>query len=556
MKLQGLACALYLRRSTDEHQAASLDVQRSEGRAWIEREGGTLAQEHVFTDDAISRAEFKKRPGLIALLLGAEKKAFKAVVVRDETRLGGDTFRGGLVITDLLDAGARLFYFFTGEEVRLEGAVDKFMVAARSFASELEREKTSQRTHEHLQTKARRGLNVGGRCFGYDNVEVLDGDKRAHVTYAVNQAQAKIVVEIFTRYANGEGLRTIAKDLNARAVPSPTVGRRGSGSWSYATIREMVRRERYTGRLVWGKVEKAYKGGTKVRLDRPSGEWTSVELPELRIVDEALFARVQKVGTERKPNGQRTQGTPARYLLSGLARCADCGGPITVANVKASHETVKAYICTWHKDRGASVCPNSLRRPVAIVDAALLAWLREHVLTEQVVVLALKEIRARLAAQSTATANEGQALVKEAVKLRAEIDRLVDALACSAAKPASIVAGITERQGRLDTLEARLRAAQAAPEAIGLTVRRLEKQARENLADFAALANMGPAEARKLLANLLDGPLTLRATETAQGRRYQVDGTVQLERLFLVEGVPSGSPAIRNGLPRRMGFAA
>ncbi len=154
---------------------ASMEVQTEEGQRYIAKNGGTLKPEHVYLDDAISRAEFKKRPGLIALLNAANDKQFDAVIVRDESRLGGDTFRSGLVIQDLLESGIRLFYFYSAEEVTLDGAVDKFMIAARSFASELEREKTSQRTHEHLLTKARRGFVVGGSVFGYDNF-VFEGD--------------------------------------------------------------------------------------------------------------------------------------------------------------------------------------------------------------------------------------------------------------------------------------------------------------------------------------------------------------------------------------------
>ncbi len=43
----------------------------------------------------------------------------------------------------------------------------------------MEREKISQRVHEHLLTKARRGLTVRGRVFGYDNVDVMEGDRRS-----------------------------------------------------------------------------------------------------------------------------------------------------------------------------------------------------------------------------------------------------------------------------------------------------------------------------------------------------------------------------------------
>lgn len=123
------------------------------------------------------------------------------------------------------------------------------MVTARNFAAELEREKIAQRTHEHLLVKARRGLNVGGRVYGYNNVEVMEGDRRKHVEYEINQEQAAIIVEIFTRYARGEGLRTIAKALNGRHVPSAWAGKRGSGSWSPSALFAVLRRARYVGVL-------------------------------------------------------------------------------------------------------------------------------------------------------------------------------------------------------------------------------------------------------------------------------------------------------------------
>src|SRR5687767_8062897 len=97
-----LRWAVYRRRSTDEHQAESLEVQVQNARTYIENNGGYLEDRHVFTDDAISRAEFQKRPGLLALLNAAKRREIDAVVCRDETRLGGDTFRTGIVVQDLL----------------------------------------------------------------------------------------------------------------------------------------------------------------------------------------------------------------------------------------------------------------------------------------------------------------------------------------------------------------------------------------------------------------------------------------------------------------------
>src|SRR5580692_3871645 len=125
-----------------------------------------------------------------------EQKAFDVIVCRDETRLGGDGPRTTLLIQDVIDAGGRLFYYVTDEEVALNDATAKFMVSVRNFAAELEREKIASRTREHLMTKARRGFNAGGRCYGYDNVEVRDGERRLRVEYALNEEQANVVREI------------------------------------------------------------------------------------------------------------------------------------------------------------------------------------------------------------------------------------------------------------------------------------------------------------------------------------------------------------------------
>jgi len=538
MKLYGLRTALYARRSKEEHQAASIEVQTGEGSRYIAEQGGTLAPEHIFVDADHGRAEFKKRPGLIAMLNAAERHAFDAVVVRDESRLGGDTNRTSLFIQDLLDAGVRLFYYFTDEEVTIEGAVDKFMINVRNFASELEREKISQRTHEHLMTKARSGLNVGGRVYGYDNVEVKDGDRRVRVEYRINEEQAKIVREIFRRYAAGEGLRTIAKDLNARGVEPPKAGKRGTGSWSFTSIRAMVHRERYRGLLVWGKREKTYRGGTKVRVARPASNWVTIEVPELRIIDDELWAAVQARNEGRtRTTGSAARGPRARYFLSGVARCAECGGPIKVNNGRVSYQTVKVYACAWHRDRGEAVCSNGLRRPVETVDQAMIEWLKENVLREEVITEALRELRRRLAERAKTTDGEVPELEAQVRTAKAEIDRLGAALLATDEKPHAIVKMIAEREKRLAMLEARLASIRTTPSVLDLEVRRLEKQARSRIEDFRALMGRNPDEARKALETLLNGPLRFTPIETPEGKRYRVEGEVGLEAMLAVEGI-------------------
>ncbi len=268
------------------------------------------------------------------MLNAAQAGEFDVLVVRDETRLGGDMHRTGLLLQDLVDVGCRVFYYYSGEEVRLDTVTARFLVTVKNFASELEREKTSQRTHENLKQKAAQGRVVGGKCFGYDNTRVTDGP-RPFVKYTVNTAQAEIVRLIFSMYADGRGLRAVVHELNTRGIASPRSGKRGTGSWSPSAVHSMLRNERYLGKVIWNREnEGVYKGGTKVREPRPESEWVKVEFPELRIISDQLWAETKARFRAKQTMGRRTATGPLpRYLLTGFSRCSKCGGPIQVIGV-------------------------------------------------------------------------------------------------------------------------------------------------------------------------------------------------------------------------------
>jgi hypothetical protein len=448
--------------------------------------------------------------------------------------------RTGLVVQDIVERGKRLFCYFEGNEITLDGATDKIMMALRGFAAELEREKIAGRTREHLETKARRGLVTGGAVYGYTNVPVEEGGRRVHVDHKINEAEAAIVREVFELRAAGEGYKSIAKRLNSRAVPAPKAGKRGSGSWAPTMIREMLLRERYLGVLVWGKAAKTYRGGTKVRLETAESERIRTVREELRIVPQALWDQVQATMRDRsKPWLSGSKGPQPKHLLSGLARCGECGGRIGAVAGKHGSEIAKLYGCAHHRDRGASVCGNTLRRPVEAVDAAVVEWIEANVLSEEVIAAALAEVRTRLAARSEQPNLERDELEAEAKRLRVELDRLVGALA-SGVESATIVTVIGEREKRLSEVRARLQVLAVAPSVLDLEVRRLEREARSRLSNFQALLGRNVTEGRKALEALFNGPLRFTATQTDDGRRYLVEGAAAVGSLFTTESVPNG----------------
>src|SRR5262249_312596 len=115
------------------------------------------------------------------------------------------------------------------------------------------------------------GLHAGGRCFGYANTMTPNG-----VRLTINEQEAPIVRRIFILAADGTSLRGIAKRLNAEKIPParPRAGKKYA-TWCPSAIRAMLRRELYTGMIVWNKSKFIKNPGTNKRLRRarPREEW-------------------------------------------------------------------------------------------------------------------------------------------------------------------------------------------------------------------------------------------------------------------------------------------
>jgi DNA repair exonuclease SbcCD ATPase subunit len=101
-----------------------------------------------------------------------------------------------------------------------------------------------------------------------------------------------------------------------------------------------------------------------------------------------------------------------------------------------------------------------------------------------------------------------------------------DALLSTKEKPKIIVEKITEREEKLTELQARIASMKTAPQVLDLEARRMEKEARERIADLRAVMSRKPEEAKQVLAALLDGKLTFTPIETKEGRRYAISGKI------------------------------
>jgi len=83
----------------------------------------------------------------------------------EQSRLGREQLETGYLLKQIRDAGVKVFYYLTGDEAKLDSALDKMMASLTSFAAEMEREKARQRARD-AAVRFNRAFQVQGIMAG------------------------------------------------------------------------------------------------------------------------------------------------------------------------------------------------------------------------------------------------------------------------------------------------------------------------------------------------------------------------------------------------------
>ena len=500
--------------------------------------GWTVRDAHVYVDDGISGAEFDKRPGLQAMLAAAERSAFRVVVVSEQKSIGREAVETQFVMKRLDKFGVKVWSYMDDRSLTPTNAIEKVTSAVRAFGDEAHREDTSRRNHESHAAKHSRGQVVGGRVFGYRNVDVLAGldahgrPLRSHVVRMVDDAEATVVRRIFELCASGLGLKSITKTLNAEgaSAPKPFVrkdafGLSPVGAWCPSTVRAVLRREDYRGVYVWNKTRKRDEWGAVRQRPRPESEWQRTEIPEWRIVSDDLWNRVVERLKESEERSARFSngkliGRPKKQavtnLLANLATCGVCGGGLVVETYKTTTGKPRAahYVC--NRRRAYGKCANALRIAVDVMNEAVLWAVEEHALTPEAIeaVVILSERADEVSAR--------ERLEREAKDVEKRIGRFVAAIEAGV-DAASVAAKLRELEGRKAAIRDELADLRPVP--------RIAAQVVEGrLAEWRRLLRASVTQGRMVLDRVLAGRIVF--TPTADGAGYTFEAPTRFDRLF------------------------
>lgn len=520
-------CAVYARFSSDLQRETSIDDQIAVARRYAEQLGWIVLEPHIYRDAGFSGASLD-RPGWQAFLRAAAQvpRPFDVLLVDDSSRVSRDLPDALRVLQELRFHGIRVVYI--SQQIDSVSEQAETLITVHGLVDGLYLKEARAKIKRGLRGQLERGFATGAITFGYRTVPVPDPSGKTDVNgyplllgkrHEVVPEEARTIVLIYEWYATGLGAARLVERLNKEGHRGPR-GRR----WREGAVKRVLANEKYRGLLIWGKKRMERRPGTRHHVERPNprDEWHTVERPELRIVSDDLWERVQarraavKGTLHLDPRLRLMRGKNAAlhspHLFSGFMTCGTCGG--TVVIVTGGYGSPR-YGCLRSWRNGADLCPNRLTIRAKIADRYLLEGLKTELLAPSTLTL----ITGLLADALQERIDQRPRLLAEARTAREQahqrLQRLIEAIENGVA-PSTVAAAIAGRQAELAHLDATL-AELAEPLQHRLAV--MPTWVRQQLEDLVGVLSDTP-ERTKAEFQRAGLRITMTPRKGDDGRRY------------------------------------
>jgi len=282
-----MKAVIYARYSCDNQREASIEDQLRDCNEYAEKNGITVLTTYI--DRALS-AKTDNRPDFQRMIKDSAKKLFDIVLVWKLDRFSRDRYDSAHYKHMLKKNGVKVVsateHIAKGPEgIILESVLEGM---AEYYSVEL-----SEKIHRGQKGNALKGLNNGGGVpLGY----TLNKQTQK---LEVDPITAPVVVEIFTRYAEGETVRAIVESLNERGLRT-----RKNKPFNLNSFTTVLKNRKYIGEYKYQDV--VIPGGVPA------------------IVSADLFERVQTRMERNKRAPAATKANEA-YLLTTKLFCGKCG---------------------------------------------------------------------------------------------------------------------------------------------------------------------------------------------------------------------------------------
>ena len=411
---------LYARLSNDDDPAQnSLQNQQAICCAFAEKQGWTIAGSAA--DDNISGMSFSRR-GLDTLTATLQVKQIDAVLVKDLSRLGRHRTQTALFIDYLREHQVRVISATEGVDTFRDE--DDLIIGIRGLMNDYYAKDIGKKIRTGYRQKQKDGIVITPP-FGYwkdKNTGQIKIDAEAAVT----------VRHIYSLYLHGCGQKEIARRLNSlgRKTPAQIMAERigydsqkphktrdGQFLWTYASVKNVLAEEAYTGVLVNHRRE--YLGG-KARAVSET-DWLRHENSYPVIIEKAIWQQVQ---TLLKQQARPAVNNRTKHRYAGLLTCQECGNVFSPMIRCWNGNRRVEYVCWGYQRNGKDYC-SSHRIHEEILDKAV--WDYTEKLREQYSAELKKvtQLQKQWALRKPVLDAHCLTLQKEILRLEQEVDALV-----------------------------------------------------------------------------------------------------------------------------------
>jgi site-specific DNA recombinase len=288
-------------------------------------------------DGGISASRFtsKRRPGFGQLAddLAGGRFGAEILILWESSRGSRRVGEWATLVDKLEDARVKVHVTSHGRTYDPANARDRRSLMEDAVDSEYESGKSSARIRRAAAAHAAAGLPHGRVPYGYRREYKVSASGKRELTGQVPEpAEAAVVAELFARLRNGHSLRAIAKDFGQRGIRTrPNRAHPQGVPFSPSHLRDMALRPLYGGVRIHepGNRSGRYRGN----LD---GAVTATWPP---LTDAETFHGVRAM--LQAPERRTSRPGRAVHLLSLIAACDVCGGPLTARDPLRE----RRYVC-------------------------------------------------------------------------------------------------------------------------------------------------------------------------------------------------------------------
>ena len=303
-----IRCAAYCRVSSDsEDQINSFMAQLKYYENFLaDSETETLI--NVYADEGVTGTREDKREDFQRMMQDCRRGKIDRIYTKSISRFARNTRDCLKNIRELKSLGITIF--FEKENIDTANVKDELMITVMGGLAQEESISISQNMRWSIKKRMENGtFNPAQLPYGYE---------RINGKIVVNESETKIVNYIFSRYINGNGMESIAKELNAAQIDKSEKG----CIWCKNTIRYILMNEKYTGKSIFQKFYTTDNFPYKQKENKGELEQYLVQNVMPVIISEEMFEIAQKIIARQKENRKFSKKT---YPLSGKIKCGICG---------------------------------------------------------------------------------------------------------------------------------------------------------------------------------------------------------------------------------------